>query len=713
MTKRKSKETGADEKSIANKILGIFSGSPNKTYNYRQLSKLLNISDSPKRKLIAQLLDEMAVSGHLNEVYPGKFKLKSRGGYVTGKVDMNANGSAFVFTDELTEKIYISERNLNHALQGDTVKVYLYAKHKRRRLEGEVVEVLERAKKRFVGTVEISKNFAFLITDSKAIPYDLFIPLDNLNRAKNGDKVIAQITEWPRNMKNPTAEIIEVLGKPGINEVEMHAILAEFDLPYRFPKEVEEEAERIPYALPAKEINTRRDFRNVPTFTIDPADAKDFDDALSLKKLNNGHWEVGVHIADVSHFVTAGSVLDEEAITRATSVYLVDRVVPMLPEKLSNGVCSLRPNEDKPCFSAVFEMDETARVHNEWFGKSMIHSRRRFNYDEAQEVIETGKGDMKEEILSLHDLAQKLRKNRFGKGSFSFDRVEVKFNLDEKGKPLGVYFKENRESNQLIEEFMLLANKRVAERMGRKEQGKKPGTFVYRIHDKPNQEKLEKLSQLVARFGYRLKTSDQQIAASMNHLLGEVKGKKEQDLIENLAIRSMAKAKYSTENIGHYGLAFPRYTHFTSPIRRYPDLMVHRLLHDFLTGKVKAGRDKYESLCVHSSEMEQRASNAEWASVKYKQVEFMQDKTGRVFEGIISGVAEWGIYVEIIENKCEGLLPVRELDDDFYEYDEDHYCLRGKHTKKCYQLGDPIRVEVYRTNLAKRQLDFRLANNSR
>jgi len=556
--------------------------------------------------------------------------------------------------------------------------------------------------------VEVSRNFAFLVTNNRSMPYDLFIPMGSLNGAKNGDKAIARITEWPMNMKNPSAEIIEVLGKPGENDVEMHAILAEFNLPYRFPAEVEKQAENIPEAISGEEIKARRDFRNIPTFTIDPADAKDFDDALSLRKMENGNLEVGVHIADVTHYVEKKSLLEEEARERATSVYLVDRVVPMLPEKLSNGVCSLRPHEDKLCFSAVFELDGDARILNEWFGKTVIHSDRRFSYEEAQEVIETGKGDMQEEILTLHRLAGKLREERFGQGSFAFDRVE-KFDIDKTGKPLRVYFKENKESNQLIEEFMLLANRKVAEKIGKK--GKKARTFVYRIHDKPNQEKLEKLSMLVTRFGYKLKTTGPGVSGSMNNLLEGIRGKKEQNLIETLAIRAMAKAKYATGNIGHYGLAFPWYTHFTSPIRRYPDMMVHRLLYAYLNGESSKNRDKYEALCVHSSEMEQRASDAEWASVKYKQVEFMQDKTGQVFEGIISGVAEWGLYVEIVENKCEGMIPIRHLDDDFYEFDEDHYCLRGRHNRRCYQLGDPIRIEVYRTNLLKRQLDFRLAED--
>jgi len=711
MAIKKQKKVGIDKNALTNKILGIFSNSPNKTYNYKQMSKLLNLREKQEKQLVSTAMAELAESGLIKEIYTGKYKLRSRGGHLVGKVEMNANCSAFIHTDELTEKIYISERNLNHALQGDTVKVYMYARRKTRRLEGEVVEVLERAKTTFVGTVEVSKNFAFLVTNNRSMPYDLFIPTAHLNGAKNGDKAIARITEWPRNMKNPTGEIVEVLGRPGENEVEMHAILAEFGLPYRFPPEVEKEAAAIPDELAEEEIRKRRDFRKVPTFTIDPADAKDFDDALSLRETKNGQWEVGVHIADVTHYVRPKTRLEEEASNRATSVYLVDRVVPMLPEKLSNGVCSLRPDEDKLCFSAIFEMDEQARVLSEWFGKTVIRSKRRFSYEEAQEVIETGQGDMSREILVLHRLAKKLRKARFAAGSIDFERTEVKFDLDERGRPLRVHFKENKEANQLIEEFMLLANRKVAEKVGNPGKGKKGKTFVYRIHDKPNQEKLEKLSMLVTRFGYKLKTSGQGVSESFNRLLDGVKGKKEQDLIETLAIRTMAKARYSTENIGHYGLSFPYYTHFTSPIRRYPDMMVHRLLEAYAQGAPSKNRDRYESRCQHSSEMEQRATDAEWASIKYKQVEFMKDKIGRVYEGIISGVAEWGLYVEIVENKCEGMIPIRELGDDFYEYDDDQYCLRGRHSKKCYQLGDPLKVEVYRTNLLKRQLDFRLAED--
>jgi len=527
--------------------------------------------------------------------------------------------------------------------------------------------------------------------------------------AKHGQKAIARIMDWPERARNPFAEIIDVLGDAGNNNTEMHAILAEFDLPYKYPEAVDQAANRIPEEIPEDEFKNRRDFRKVPTFTIDPADAKDFDDALSLQKLENGLWEIGVHIADVTYYVKPESLLEDEAYNRATSVYLVDRVVPMLPEKLSNGVCSLRPNEDKLCFSAVFELDDHCIVQKEWFGRTTIHSDRRFSYEEAQQVIETGEGDLKDEILTLDRLAKKLREIRFESGSIGFDRVEVKFEIDKDGKPLSVFFKESKDSNKLIEEFMLLANKKVAEFVGKPGPKKKERTFVYRIHDKPDPEKLDTFNHFIKRFGYGIQTNNPQtVTASMNKLIENVAGKKEQNVIETLAIRTMAKAEYSTRNIGHYGLGFEYYTHFTSPIRRYPDMMVHRLLARYLEDGRSVQADQYEEMCKHSSDMENRAANAERASIKYKQVEFMSDKIGQQFKGVISGVKEWGVYVELDENKCEGMVPLHELTDDFYEFDEKNYCIIGRRTHKKYQLGDVIEIEIARANLDRKQLDFRI-----
>ena len=691
-------------------ILDEFYAQPNKTFNYKQISAQLNISDPESRKLVFLVLEELAESENLESVQRGKYKLKSRGGYICGTVELQPQGFGYVISEEIGQPVLVSQRNLNHAMEGDKVKVYLYARRKKQLLEGEVTEILERAKTTFVGTVSRSRNFAFFIPSGK-VGFDLFIPVEKLKGAKDGQKAIAEITEWPARAKNPFGQIIEVLGDAGSNETEMHAILAEFDLPIRFPSGVLKAAEKIPLEIPAEEIPKRRDFRSVTTFTIDPHDAKDFDDALSIQKLDNGFWEVGVHIADVSHYVTLASVLDDEAVNRATSVYLVDRVVPMLPEKLSNGVCSLRPNEDKLCFSAVFQLDENAHVHHQWFGKTIIHSNRRFTYEEAQAIIETGEGDLKEEMLQLQNLAVKLRKQRFNKGSMAFERIEVKFNLDETGKPLSVYFKEAKESNQLVEEFMLLANKKVAELIGNPSDNKEPKTFVYRIHDKPDPDKLANFNNFIHKFGYGIQLgSPGLISKSMNNLMENIRGKNEQNVIETLAVRTMAKAVYSTRNIGHYGLSFDFYTHFTSPIRRYPDVMVHRLLERYLEGGRSANAQKYEDLCKHSSDMENKAANAERASVKYKQVEFMQDKIGQQFKGVISGVTDWGIYVEL-ENKCEGMVPLHQLDDDFYIFDEKNYCITGRHSHVSYTIGDEVEVEILRANLEKKQLDFTLIRN--
>ncbi|MDP3916015.1 MAG: ribonuclease R [Bacteroidota bacterium] len=711
MAKKKDKKAKLVETfnkpKLKNAILTIYYDQPERTYNYKQIADLLKIKDPEIIKLVFVVLEELAESDNLEMVQRGKYKLKSRGGTICGIVDVQRQGFAYITSEEVEKPVLVSAHNLNHAMDGDKVKVHLYAMHKKQQPEGEVVEIVERAKTTFVGTISKSRNFSFLIPSGKSA-FDLFIPNEKLNGAKDGQKAIARITEWPARSKNPFGEIIEVLGDVGNNNTEMHAILAEFDLPLRFPENVLKAAEKIPDMVPEKEIERRRDMRGVTTFTIDPHDAKDFDDALSLRKLENGFWEVGVHIADVSYYVHPGSILDEEAYDRATSVYLVDRVVPMLPEKLSNGVCSLRPNEDKLCFSAIFQLNDEAEIQKQWFGRTVIHSDKRFAYEDAQAIIETGEGELKDEVLTLHRLAVKMREARFKKGSLGFERVEVKFNLDENGKPLSVYFKEAKESNQLVEEFMLLANKRVAEFIGNPEDQKTPRTFVYRIHDKPDPDKLMNFNHFIHKFGYGLQLGTPgQISKSMNLLMTNVKGKNEQNVIETLAIRTMAKAAYSTRNIGHYGLSFEYYTHFTSPIRRYPDVMVHRVLERYLQGGRTVSAPKWEDMCKHSSVMESKAANAERSSTKYKQVEFMQDKIGEEFSGVISGVTEWGIFVEL-ENKCEGMVSVSSLADDFYIFDEKNYCLVGRHSHQKFQLGDVVNVEIIRANLEKKQLDFRL-----
>jgi ribonuclease R len=705
--KGKGKESsGISMDILTAQIIATLNKSPEQGFNYKQIAKRLDVNDTPGKQNISDILKELTKKGDVQEIYHGKYKVKVNRGYITGTVDMTRSGYGFITTDDIEDDVFVSAKNLKTSLHGDKVKVWLYAKRKGARPEGEVVEIIERWRTSFVGTVEIMPNFAFLIPDNKNMPFDLFIPSSKLNGAKQGQKAVAKVVDWDPKSKNPVAEIIDVLGYPGLHETEMHAILAEFELPYQFTDEVEEDAGKIPGEITERDIISRRDFRNTPTFTVDPADAKDFDDALSLRQLENGNWEVGIHIADVTHYVKTGSLTEEEAKQRATSIYLVDRVVPMLPERLSNNICSLSPAEDKLTFSAVFEINEKSEVIGEWFGRTIINSDRRFSYSEAQQVIDTEKGDLKEQVLVLHKLAQQLRTKRFASGAFAFEKIEVKFDLDEAGKPLGIKFREMGTANQLIEEFMLLANRRVAEYVGKKLKGR---TFVYRIHDTPDPEKISNFGHFITRFGYKLIEDDKtSLPKAMNKLLHAVAGRKEQNIIETLALRSMAKAIYSTDNIGHYGLSFKHYTHFTSPIRRYPDMMVHRLLSAYLAGDNPGDKEKYEKLCNHSSKMERIAAEAERASVKYKQVEYMSDKTGIVYEGVISGVTEWGIYVEIIENQCEGMIHIRELADDFYEYDEENYCIKGRSTGKIYTLGDRVNIEVVKADLQKKQLDYRL-----
>lgn len=685
----------------------------NNTFNYKQVAHAIDALTGPQQRLIAEILADMAASGDIIETTPGKYKAPQRNNVTTGTFVRRSNGKNSVITDDDGEAIFVAERNSMHALNGDRVKVHIAARRRGAEPEAEVIEIIEKKDQTFIGTLQVEKHFGYLLTDSKFLATDIFIPRAKLKGGKTGDKAIVRITDWQADAKNPRGEVIDILGTTGENNAEMHAILAEFGLPYRYPENVTKAADKIDAGITPEEIAKRVDMRGVTTFTIDPRDAKDFDDALSIRRLPDGHYEVGVHIADVTHYVKPDTLIDREAQKRATSVYLVDRTVPMLPEHLCNGICSLRPDEEKLAFSCIFKMDENANVLDSRICRTVIKSDRRFTYEEAQDVIETGNGDFKEEILTLDQMAKKLRQRRFDEGSVEFDRVEVRFEIDEEGHPVGVFFKESKEANKLVEEFMLLANKTVASFIGKVDGRKKTKAFVYRVHDQPDPGKLADFSALSRNFGYKVKSqgSAKEVNRSINKMLKDVKGRGEENLLSTLAIRSMAKAVYTTHNIGHYGLAFDYYTHFTSPIRRYPDMMVHRLLERYLAGGRSANLAKLEEQCKHSSEMEQLAANAERASIKYKQVEYLGDHLGEVYEGVISGVTEWGLYVELDENKCEGLVPVRDLADDYYEFDEKNYCLTGRRNHNRYRLGDKVRVKVARANLERKQLDFALVDD--
>ncbi len=724
MAKRKKRARSQRKNEITKGIFTVLESEPSKAFNYKQIASRLVITDSQSRNELIKRLGQLKEKDRIVEVSRGRYQKKeTQKTIVIGKVDMTTRGNAYVLVEDFDNDIFVAEHKLNKAFHGDSVEVFVKPRRRGKKIEGEISRVIERKKHQYVGVLEKQKTFAFVRPMDAKMYTDIFIPIEKSKKAKNGDKVLVNLGDWPKDADSPYGEVVAVLGTPGEHNTEIHSILAEYGLPYEFPYEVEQYAKSLDTSIKEDEIAKRRDMREVLTFTIDPKDAKDFDDALSFQILENGNYEIGIHIADVSHYVLPGTVLEDEAYQRATSVYLVDRVVPMLPEILSNNACSLRPLEEKYTFSAIFELDKKANLKNEWFGRTAINSNERFAYEEAQHIIETetnyisddvsirGKGyEVSDEIvnavLTLNCLAEMMREKRMSAGAISFDKVEVRFNLDNENNPTSVYFKEGKAANKLIEEFMLLANRKVAEYIGKQNPKK---TFVYRIHDEPDEDKLMALNGVISRFGHSVNLRDKKsISESLNKLLEDVKGKKEQNLVDTLAIRSMSKAAYTTENIGHYGLAFDYYTHFTSPIRRYPDVMAHRLLQHYLDNGKSEKEAVFEEKCKHSSEMEMLAANAERDSIKYMQIKFMEDHKDQEFLGVISGVTEWGIYVEIIENKCEGMVRVRDLKDDYYTFDERQYAIIGERTKNVYQLGDEVYVMVKDTDLVKRHLDFSL-----
>lgn len=746
MTRKKKGKSNKGIANLANTILSILKKDRNQSYNYKQIASKLGVNDANNRNQIIKKLHDLHGKKEIEEVERGKYKAVFSAEYHIGKLDLSGKGTGYIISDDFDEDVFIASNNINKALHGDEVEFYVYKRRKQGRMEGEITNVLKREKSEYVGVIQLHSNYAFVIADSNKMYKDIFIPINKTNEAENGDKVLVKLEDWPENADSPYGKVIQVLGKPGDHNTEIHSILAEYGLPYEFPQDVEEFVNKIDTSIKPEDIANRRDMREDLTFTIDPKDAKDFDDALSFKVLENGLYEIGIHIADVSHYVQEGTVLDEEAYQRGTSIYLVDRVVPMLPEILSNNACSLRPNEEKLTFSAVFHMNDKTEIKNEWFGRTVTYSNARFSYEEAQVIIENNKSvvipakpgshregissinttipkdislteneynvstDVAEAILKMDTLAKMMRTKRMANGAISFDKVEVKFDLDEQANPIGVFFKTSKDANKLIEEFMLLANKKVSEYVGKQSVKK---TFIYRVHDEPDESKLANLQNVVSKFGYKLNFKDKKsTTASLNSLLQNVVGKKEQNLVDTLTIRSMSKAEYTTHNIGHYGLAFDYYSHFTSPIRRYPDVMAHRLLQHYLDGGKSVSEAIYEEKCQHSSSMENLATKAERDSIKYMQIKFMQDHKDENFVGVISGVTDWGIYVEIIENKCEGMVSVRDMKDDQYAFDQQQYAMVGRQSKIMYQLGDEVVVKVKNADLVKKHLDFILVKKN-